>query len=153
MASAASKLRTAASGSLIGEIDQAQAGERPEVARLQGQRTLDVLHRGAVVADDVVERGTLVPGFGEVGLAADQLVQRLQRCRMIAAAHGLGGAGEQPSTLRVRGLAPDGPDLGFHRCRLEGAGSGLQPGEERLQARVVLACRKRPRDDEQDQGE
>ena len=80
-------------------------------------------------------------------------VQRPQRRRMVAAAHGLGGTGQEAGALRIRGLAPDGPDLGLDRCGLDGAGGGFQSGEQRVEARIVLAGAQRAGDEKEDERE
>ena len=87
IARAASKLRSACSGRSLRGVDQAQPGQRAEMARLQRQRASDVGDRAGIVTHEVEQRRPLVPGLGEVRLPLHQQVERSAGGAQVAACH------------------------------------------------------------------
>ena len=123
IATAASKLRSAAAGSLDGVVDQAEARERAEMARLELERTLDVAHRGLVVAhqDSAPWRACSSPRRSPAPARPCDRTARAprrgapppSRPRPPASARRASG---------VAGLAPDQPDALLDRLRFRSLG-------------------------------
>src|SRR5207245_5181348 len=54
------------------QADLCETADRAVVARLELQRAVDAGHAFLVPALHVIERGTLVPGFGEIRVSGDE---------------------------------------------------------------------------------
>ncbi len=91
---------------------------RGKVPRLELQRAADVAQALGVAAEQVVERGALVPGFGEIGRPAQK--PRKPGLRDVVAAGCDVARGELKGMRRavVRMAHPDVPDLPFGGFRL-----------------------------------
>ena len=58
-------------------------GQRAEMARLKRQRLADVGERRRIIVDEEIDRRALVPGLGEVRLDHDDLVEHVERVRVV----------------------------------------------------------------------
>lgn len=106
--------------------DQPEPRERAEMAWLERERALDVAHRGDILAQEPEQRRPLVPALGEVRCQGHERIEGGARGPVVAVGHGHRADLEQGPGLRVRGLAPDRPDLLLDRAgfdRIGGPGS------------------------------
>ena len=143
IAKAASKLRKRGRRLVDRVVDQAEAGQRAEMARLEIERALDVEHRGAEVAHQIVQGGALVPALGEVGRLLDHPIEALEGDRGTGLRHRQHALLQQQVDLRVARLAPDPPDALLDRLGLAVARGALQPREQAVEPTVALV-RLRP---------
>ena len=79
------------------------------MARVAVQYLVAVGDGSLVVAGKVVHRGALVPAFGEVGLALDDLGERGDRRLVLASLHLVDAACHEAVDGRIARAAPERP--------------------------------------------
>ncbi len=108
------------------------------MARLERQRSGYVVERIAVVIQHIVDRGTLVPGLGELGSDLDHLIEDLERLAQVAAVHRRDALAHQQIDRPVTVLVPDRPDPTLDRRRLRRAGNLQEAGKKTIEALIGL---------------
>src|SRR5262245_8611432 len=124
------------------EADLAEAADRAEVTGLERERPLDVLDALGVAAETEIERGTLVPGLGVVGVGLDQVVEDRLALRVVAGRDRARRALELRFGGRVGMRHPGGPDVLLHAARLAWPARAADVPEERIEPRSER--RRRP---------
>ena len=100
------------------------------MARLERQRLADVGERGGIVVGQVVDGRALVPGLGEVRLEGDDLVEDVERLRVVLLLDRLHRPGHQKVGGRAAGMAEAAEDLLLDPPAGRGVGILLELGEE-----------------------
>src|SRR3954469_1112754 len=125
-------------GCAVAEQDFGEVQHRREVPRLELERAAKVEQALCVAAEDIVERGALMPRLGIAGRAAQE--ERQPRLGNVVAFGGdvAGGCVERSGGGAVRMMHPRAPDavlglFGFH------ARAGAQAAEK-LRERRQVAC-------------
>jgi hypothetical protein len=109
------------------QVDLAGARQRAKVIGVALEHLVAILQRLLVLAEQEVHRRTLVPAFGERGLARDDLVEHRQRLLEHLPLHVLDAAHEQLVDRRVAGARPDLPDRIGGRLAHVGVGIAEAP--------------------------
>ena len=125
----------------LGEADEPEAREGAEVAGLEGESALHVLHRGVELAREIVGGGAFVPALGELGCEVDDLPERRDRLAKTPRAHLLDARLHEAVHFLAAALVPDHPDVPLGMSDPVRSGRALQHLEQGREAGIGLIRR------------